>query len=47
MDVELPQLTVNYEQLSRKLFELGSAPGIGKSNRDSLYMLSKHFKAGL
>lgn len=44
VDVELPQLPVNYAQLSRKLFELGSTSGVSKSNRDSIYMLSKYFK---
>jgi hypothetical protein len=44
VDVELPQLPVDYEQLAKKLLDLGSGPTVSKSNRDSLYMLSKYFK---
>jgi hypothetical protein len=44
VDVELPQLPVDYEQLAKKLLDLGSGPTVSKSNRDCLYMLSKYFK---
>jgi len=44
VDVELPQLTVNYLSLSDQLAELGAASDTPVSNRNVLYRLSKHFK---
>ena len=47
VDVELPQLPINYEAMAQKLFDVGSGSGVSKSNRDTLYGLSKYFKAGI
>ena len=44
MDVEIPQLKINYKEISEQLFELGSQNTIMKSNRTLLYRLSKMFK---
>eukprot|EP00088_Acartia_fossae_P035340 TRINITY_DN363_c0_g2_i11.p1 TRINITY_DN363_c0_g2~~TRINITY_DN363_c0_g2_i11.p1 ORF type:complete len:871 (-),score=354.25 TRINITY_DN363_c0_g2_i11:199-2757(-) len=44
VDVEIPQLNVDYAKISDKLFELGSSDSIMKSNRKILYRLSKYFK---
>jgi len=43
-DAYIPQLKVDYKKLSDEFFDLGSGEGIKKSNRDSLYMLSKMYK---
>jgi hypothetical protein len=42
--VELPQLPVNYEEMAKKLFDVGSGSSVSKSSRDTLYRLSKYFK---
>merc|ERR1712013_834461 len=43
-DAIIPQINVNYLQLSERLFELGSGNGIKKANRDALYKVSKMLK---
>merc|ERR1712142_820252 len=43
-DAIIPQINVNYLKLSERLFELGSADGIKKTNRGELYKVSKLLK---
>jgi len=43
-DAIIPQINVNYLKLSERLFDLGSADGIKKANRDALYKVSKMLK---
>ena len=40
----IPQLTVDYQSLSEKMFEVGSEDGLKNNNRQALYELSKMFK---
>jgi len=40
----IPQLTVDYQGLSEKMFEIGSEEGLKNKNRQALYELSKMFK---
>ena len=40
----IPQLTVDYQGLSEKMFEVGSEEGLKNKNRQALYELSKMFK---
>jgi len=44
VDVELPQLKIDYQALSERLFELGSDEDTTVDNRNTLYQLSKYFK---
>ena len=44
VDVEIPQLRINYAEISEQMFELGSKNTVMKSNRNLLYRLSKMFK---
>jgi len=44
VNVEIPQLQVDYLDIADKLFDLGSQNTIRASNRKVLYKLSKHFK---
>ena len=44
VDVVIPQLSVDYEALSKKFFTLGSKDGLKKSCREDLFLLSKMFK---
>jgi len=44
IDAIIPQMNVDYNKFSAKLFELGSADGVRKANRDALYKISKMFK---
>jgi len=44
VDVEIPQLKLDYQQMSEKFFELGSDDKTMVANRNILYRLSKNFK---
>merc|ERR1719285_1413147 len=44
VNVEIPQLQVDYLDIADKLFHLGSQNIVRASNRKVLYTLSKHFK---
>jgi len=44
VNVEIPQLQVDYLKIADKLFELGSLKNIRSANRNILYTISKHFK---
>merc|ERR1711915_1035501 len=44
VDSYIPQIQVEYLQLSERLFELGSLEGVRKGNRDALYKVSKMYK---